>query len=68
MEDGISNVTLDLVSTATEKVFNQWGVKEVAAGYWDKPQWVQDLELEANSAEIDIDLVRLAYRLAEDGV
>jgi hypothetical protein len=69
VEDGIDNVTLEIVSTSTEQVFNQWGVDSLAP-YRQRgaSQHELDLELEANSAEKDMDLVRLAYRLSEDGV
>ena len=67
-EEGIDNFNLGLVSNSLERVWNQRGVADTEANYFDKPQWVQDLEVEANSAETDIELVRLAFRLAEDGL
>ena len=64
-EAAIGNATLSVVGPNGE-IFNQHGANEVAMFYSGASQHVQDLELEANSAEIDIDLVRLAYQLAEN--
>jgi len=68
VEAGINNTTLETVSTDNRKVFNQHGQKEVDTFYSTKSPLIQALELEANSAEIDMDLVRLAFELSEDGV
>lgn len=67
-EAGITNVFVQTVSTDNKKIFNQHGQREVDKFYSTKSAIVQALELEANSAEIDMELVRLAFELAEDGI
>lgn len=69
VEAGIDNTTFETVSTDNRKVFNQWGVDSLVP-YRQRgaSQLELALELEANSAEIDMDLVRLAFELAEDGI